>query len=121
MRGEEKNQRHVSNPAANISRSIQQYNIAYQWPKVLPGYYFMVYLRKRYLPFWSKYNYVLSAAFSSAIAIAAVIIFFAVSYNGFEIDWWGNNADTGCEAKNCVLKTLPKGEYFGPRIGTYAT
>ena len=81
----------------------------------------MVYLRKRYLAFWSKYNYVLSAAFSSAIAIAGVIIFFAVSYNGYEINWWGNNADTGCEAKNCVRLTLPEGEYFGPRIGTYAT
>ncbi|KAH8885378.1 hypothetical protein GQ53DRAFT_770245 [Thozetella sp. PMI_491] len=44
------------------------------------------YLRKRYLAFWSKFNYILSAAFSSAIAIAAVIIFCAVSYNGYDIN-----------------------------------
>lgn len=100
------------------------YNIAYQWPKIIPGYFFMVFLRRRYLAFWSKYNYVLSAAFSSAIAIAAVIIFFAVSYNGYEVNWWGNSADDtpgSCESKACVRLTLPKNEYFGPRIGTYAT
>ncbi|KAK1529818.1 OPT oligopeptide transporter [Colletotrichum paranaense] len=57
--------------------SWSPYNIAYMWPAVLPGWLSMVYLRQRYLAFWSKYNYVLSAAFSTAIAIAGVIIFFA--------------------------------------------
>lgn len=58
-----------------------QYNIAYIWPAVLPAYISMKYLRSRYLAFWAKYNYVLSAALSAAIAIAGVVIFFAVSYN----------------------------------------
>lgn len=96
------------------------YNLAYMWPAVIPGWFSMVFLRQRYLAFWSKYNYVCSAAFQAGIAIAAVIIFFAVSYPGVTIDWWGNNASSGCEAKACTLLKLPKGEYFGPRIGTYA-
>ncbi|GJD03453.1 OPT oligopeptide transporter [Colletotrichum higginsianum] len=100
--------------------SWSPYNIAYMWPAVLPGWVSMVYLRQRYLAFWSKYNYVLSAAFSTAIAIAGVIIFFAVSYHGFEINWWGNDSESGCEATACTRLALPKGEYFGPRIGTYA-
>ncbi|KAL3432941.1 OPT oligopeptide transporter protein-domain-containing protein [Aspergillus tetrazonus] len=86
------------------------YNIAYMWPAVLPAYISMRYLRSQYLAFWSKYNYVLSAAFSTAIAVAGVVIFLAVSYNGFDVKWWGNDAESGCE----------EGEYFGPRIGTFA-
>lgn len=90
------------------------------WPAVIPGWLSMVYLRQRYLAFWSKYNYVLSAALSTAIAIAAVVIFFVVSYHGFEVNWWGNDSEKGCEATACTRLKLPKGEYFGPRVGTYA-
>lgn len=90
------------------------------WPAVLPGWLSMVYIRRRYLNFWAKYNYVLSAALSTAIAISAVIIFFAVEYHGYAIDWWGNSPDSGCESSTCTRLKLPSGEYFGPRIGTYA-
>ncbi|KAF6790334.1 opt oligopeptide transporter [Colletotrichum sojae] len=100
--------------------SWSPYNIAYMWPAVIPGWLSMVYLRRRYLAFWFKYNYVLSAAFSTAIAIAAVVIFFAVSFHGFEIKWWGNNPERGCQATTCTRLSMPEGEYFGPRIGTYA-
>lgn len=67
----------------------------------------MVYIRRRWLAFWSRYNYVVSAALSTGIAIAAVFIFFAVAYHGIEIDWWGNSADTGCESDACTLLKLP--------------
>lgn len=96
-----------------------QYNIAYIWPAVLPAYISMRYLRTRYLALWAKYNYILSAAFSTAIALAAIIIFFAVEYNGYGIDWWGNNANSGCESERCTLLKLPLNKYFGPRVGTY--
>lgn len=80
----------------------------------------MVYTRKRYLSLCSKYNYVLSAAFSSAIAIPGVVIFFDVNYTNQEINWWGNDSESGCELTACARLTLPKNEYFGPRVGTYA-
>ncbi|KAL4905496.1 hypothetical protein BDW74DRAFT_167723 [Aspergillus multicolor] len=95
------------------------YNLGYMWPAVLPGWISWTYLRKRYLGFWSKYNYVLSAAFSSGIAIAAVVIFFAVSYHGATVDWIGNSPDKGCEASACTRLHLGEGEYFGPRVGTW--
>lgn len=79
----------------------------------------MVYVRGRYLGFWSKYNYVLSTAFSTAIALAAAIIFFTLEYNGLEVNWWGNLADAGCEKTNCTRLKLPEGEYFGPRTGSF--
>ncbi|EYE98609.1 OPT oligopeptide transporter [Aspergillus ruber CBS 135680] len=81
------------------------YNIAYIWPAVLPAYISMKYLRSRYLAFWAKYNYVLSAALSTTIAIA--------------VDWWGNDSESGCEASACTRLTVPKDEYFGPRVGNY--
>ncbi|PLB50379.1 OPT oligopeptide transporter [Aspergillus steynii IBT 23096] len=96
------------------------YNIAYMWPAVLPAYISMKYLRTRYLAFWAKYNYVLSAAFSTAIALASVVIFFAVSYHGYHIDWWGNDAESGCEAEACTRLAMPEGEYFGPKVGSFA-
>ncbi|GME30870.1 opt oligopeptide transporter [Neofusicoccum parvum] len=107
-------------PLLNGGSLWSPYNIAYMWPAVLPGWLSMVYIRRRYLNFWAKYNYVLSAALSTAIAISAVIIFFAVEYHGYAIDWWGNSPDSGCESSTCTRLKLPSGEYFGPRIGTYA-
>ncbi|KAL4784292.1 OPT oligopeptide transporter protein-domain-containing protein [Aspergillus varians] len=102
------------------AHSWSPYNIGYMWPAVLPGWISWSYLRKRYLGFWSKYNYVLSAAFSSGIAIAAVVIFFAVSYHGKYINWIGNEPETGCEASGtCTRLKLGEGEYFGPRVGTF--
>lgn len=81
--------------------------------------YCMKYLRGRYLAFWVKYNYVLSAALSTAIAITGVVIFFAVRYNRFTVDWWGNDSESDCEASACTRLMMPKDEYFGLCIGTY--
>ncbi|PHH92148.1 hypothetical protein CDD83_8716 [Cordyceps sp. RAO-2017] len=95
------------------------YNLGYMWPAVFPSWLSWVYIRRRYFSLWSKYNYVLSAALSTAVAVAAVVIFFALSYHGVNLDWVGNKPDSGCEAKACTRLKLPTGEYFGPRIGTY--
>ncbi|KAF2173471.1 hypothetical protein M409DRAFT_15752 [Zasmidium cellare ATCC 36951] len=96
------------------------YNVSYIWPAIPFGYLSMVYLKRRYLAFWSKYNYVLSAAWAIAIAISALVMYFALEYSGIELNWWGNGANSGCESKACVRMKLPKGEYFGPRIGEFA-
>ncbi|KAM0559792.1 hypothetical protein ACHAPJ_003739 [Fusarium lateritium] len=96
------------------------YNLAYVWPAVIPGWISWVVIRKRYLSFWAKYNYVLSAAWQTGVALAALVIFFAVSYHGASINWIGNNADTGCEAEVCTRLKLPEGDIFGPQPGTFA-
>lgn len=97
-----------------------QYNFAYMWPAVPFSMLSMGYFKSRYLGFWSRYNYVLSAAFSTAIAVAAIVIYFALEFNGLSINWWGNSADTGCESTACKRLHLPSGDYFGPRVGNYA-
>jgi hypothetical protein len=69
-----------------------------------------------------QYNFVLSASLSTGIAMAALVIFFAVQVPGLKLNWWGNDVVyKGCEAGSapCRLKYLGKGEYFGPRIGEF--
>ncbi|PFH55729.1 hypothetical protein XA68_17705 [Ophiocordyceps unilateralis] len=96
------------------------YNMSYVWPSVPIAWFSWIYLKSRYLGLWSKYNFVLSAAWSCGIAIAGIIIFFALQYTGTDLDWWGNRiVETGCEGKACTLKTLAPGEYFGPRVGDF--
>lgn len=69
-----------------------------------------------------KYNYIASAAFSCAIAISGIVIFFALQVWEVELKWWGNEVSSqGCDATgSCALNTLPEGEYFGPRIGEFS-
>ncbi|QYT00822.1 hypothetical protein H0G86_007889 [Trichoderma simmonsii] len=96
------------------------YNLCYIWPAVPVAFLSWIYIKKRFLTLWSKYNFVLSAAFSAGIAISAIIQFFALTYRGITLDWWGNNVvNMGCEGTACPLKKLPEGEFFGPAPGHY--
>ncbi|KAF4959959.1 hypothetical protein FSARC_10590 [Fusarium sarcochroum] len=97
------------------------YNLIYIWPAVPIGWLSWMYIRKRYLGFWAKYNYILSAAFSVGIALSALVIFFALQYNNINLDWWGNRVPfEGCDGTQaCLMKTVTPGEYFGPRIGDF--
>ena len=62
----------------------------------------------------------LAAAWTSGIAIAAIIIFFGLAIPEVTIDWWGNDVSyQGCEDVACPRLTLPKGTYFGPDPGMY--
>lgn len=54
------------------------------------GFVFMWYLRRYKHEWWSKYNYITSAAFDSAVAIGSIIIFGVVTGSGYTPDWWGN-------------------------------
>ncbi|RBR25937.1 uncharacterized protein FIESC28_01210 [Fusarium coffeatum] len=98
------------------------YNLAYIWPAVPIGWLSWIYIKKRYLSFWAKYNYILSAAFSVGIALSALVMFFALQYHDINLDWWGNRVPfEGCDGtQSCFLKTLGPGEYFGPRIGEFS-
>jgi hypothetical protein len=63
---------------------------------------------------------VLSAAWSCGIAIAGIVIFFALQLEGTELKWWGNTINyVGCEDDACPLQQLKPGEYFGPRVGDF--
>lgn len=91
------------------------YSFSYMWPSVPIAWLSWIYIRGRYLAFWSKYNFVLSAAFSAGVAIAGILMLFTVQWYGIEIKWWGSTqAIAGCEGKPCLLKTLGPNERFYP-------
>ncbi|KAG5753410.1 hypothetical protein H9Q70_003974 [Fusarium xylarioides] len=96
------------------------YNMSYVWPSVPIAYFSWIYLKSRYLGLWSKYNFVLSAAWSCGIAIAGIIIFFSLQLEGTEFNWWGNTVGyVGCEDDACPLQPLEGTDYFGPREGEF--
>lgn len=91
-----------------------------QLPQFLPSIFSMMYLKRRYLGFWAKYNYTISASFSTAIAISGIVMFFALQWPEVEINWWGNTVSyEGCEGTACTRLKLAKGEWFGPGVGEF--
>ncbi|KAJ6599741.1 OPT-domain-containing protein [Mycena vulgaris] len=96
------------------------YNMANVWPAVPVGYLFNVFIKRRYIAWWSKYNYVTTTAFSAAIAICAIFIFFAIEWPGVEINWRGNTRPfEGCDAAGCARLPLPDQGFFGPGVGEF--
>ncbi|KAF9529995.1 OPT oligopeptide transporter [Crepidotus variabilis] len=91
-------------------------------PWGIVGFIFQYVIRRRHFSWWTKYNYVLSAALDSGVAVGMVLIFFMLQYpaNGTIgenniLKWWGNtvNANTA-DGLGTPLLTVPKGEHFGP-------
>lgn len=82
---------------------------------------FMYYLRRYKTAWWEKYNYLLSAALTGAVAFAGIIIFFAVQYHPVELSWWGidivgNTIDGGLPgSQKSLLKPTGK---IGPATWT---
>ncbi|KAE9404412.1 OPT oligopeptide transporter [Gymnopus androsaceus JB14] len=66
-------------------------------PWAIVGFIFQFVLRRRNFAWWSKYNYVLSAALDSGLAISVIFIYFALQYPDHGLigihsiqAWWGN-------------------------------
>ncbi|KAI9150697.1 Glutathione transporter [Paramyrothecium foliicola] len=55
------------------------------------GLVFGVWIKRHAKKWWMKYNFVLSAALDSSLAVAGIIIFFTVFYTGASdrFNWWG--------------------------------
>jgi OPT family small oligopeptide transporter len=67
------------------------------------GFIFNYVIKRRWNAWWKKYNYVLSAALDSGVAICAIVIFFA--FQNSEVlfpQWWGNNSGS---VDQCPLAT----------------
>ncbi|EAA32547.2 hypothetical protein GE21DRAFT_5522 [Neurospora crassa] len=91
------------------------YSMSYCWPAVPIAWLSWIYVRNRYLAFWSKYNFVLSAAFSAGIALSGIVMLFSVQWARVSVEWWGNTQPyKGCEDTACTIKTLSEGERFFP-------
>ncbi|KAJ7140663.1 OPT-domain-containing protein [Mycena epipterygia] len=95
-------------------------SMANMWPAVPVAYVFNVLIKRRYLAWWSKYNYITTTAFSASIAISAIVIFFALEWPGVEINWSGNlRPFSGCDGAGCTLLPIPESGIFGPVVGQF--
>ncbi|KAJ6443632.1 small oligopeptide transporter, OPT family [Purpureocillium lavendulum] len=97
--------------------SLSPYNLSQLWPAFCLSWFFNLYIRRRMLGWWTRYAYVLTSAFASAIAVSGIVIFFAVQFRSVaKIDWWGNRVsyagvDGGDSDQKCVLKQVPEGGF----------
>ncbi|KAM5345937.1 hypothetical protein ACJ41O_011798 [Fusarium nematophilum] len=65
---------------------------------------------------WRRFNFVLSSALDCSVAIAGIIIFFAVFYTGESkhLSWWGTNVyKNTCDWDGCPYMSVAAGESFG--------
>ncbi|KAK3833808.1 MAG: OPT family small oligopeptide transporter [Linnemannia elongata] len=77
------------------------------------GFIFAFLLRRYRYDWWSRYNYLTSAALDAGVAVAGLMIFFAIqSWNGAFPFWWGNPDDKNPDANagaldHCALGGAP--------------
>ncbi|KZT36342.1 small oligopeptide transporter [Sistotremastrum suecicum HHB10207 ss-3] len=91
-------------------------------PWGIVGFIFQYWIRRRHFGWWTKYNYVLSAALDSGVAVSAIIIFFCLQYprNGTigennVLIWWGNTRSfTTADGQSLPLLAPPASGTFGP-------
>jgi hypothetical protein len=57
------------------------------------GFIFQFYLYRYRHAWWGKFNYVLSAAMDSGVAISGIVIFFAFTYQGLKMPAWFGTED----------------------------
>ncbi|CAI4866949.1 CFF_collapsed_G0058970.mRNA.1.CDS.1 [Saccharomyces cerevisiae] len=98
------------------------YNLMYYTSGMIVSYISQYYMKRHHLNLWEKYNYVLSAGFSTGLVLSAIIIFFAVQYKDIAFNWWGNTVPyAGADGVGYPLKNITDtaNGYFGYAPGHY--
>ncbi|GAA5902112.1 hypothetical protein JCM8208_002479 [Rhodotorula glutinis] len=104
------------NSAGNIPpANTTQYSLWF-----ITAFIFNYLIRRRAFAWWKRYTYLLSAALDTGTALATIVIFFALSYSGIKLVWWGNTVNsTTLDAKSAAWLHVPKGSHFGPSVGEF--
>ncbi|TDL22401.1 glutathione transporter [Rickenella mellea] len=83
------------------------------------GVIFQWYMRRKHFSWWSRYNYILSAALDAGVALAGVVIFLVLQLprgGTINFSWWGNTVWQNTADYNGVpFYALQPGETFGPK------
>ncbi|KAJ3852991.1 OPT oligopeptide transporter [Lentinula lateritia] len=90
-------------------------------PWAIVGFIFQYVIRRKHFSWWTKYNYVLSAAMDSGVAISTIVIFFCLEFpdagkigQNTIATWWGNTVfENTADGQGLSLLTPPPGG-FGP-------
>ncbi|KAL6301879.1 OPT oligopeptide transporter [Sparassis latifolia] len=92
-------------------------------PWAIVGFIFNYVIRRRHFSWWTKYNYILSAAMDSGLAVSVIIIFFCLQYpadgtiglNTIQ-KWWGNTVFLNtADGKALPYLTVSGNATFGPK------
>jgi len=80
------------------------------------GFVFNKYIKDRWIGWWSRYNYILSAALDSGLFIGLIVIFFALELTKQnKPNWWGNNIiNTVGDGFAITQATVGPNQTFGP-------
>ncbi|KAI8822241.1 OPT oligopeptide transporter protein-domain-containing protein [Fimicolochytrium jonesii] len=70
------------------------------------GWLFNKVFRDRFRGWWINYNFVTSAALDCGLALATIAVFFALTYHGTTIEWWGNTVDKETLDHNGMARTI---------------
>ncbi|KAF9372444.1 hypothetical protein CPB97_001260 [Podila verticillata] len=71
------------------------------------GFIFMFWARRYRYNWWSRYNYLTSAAMDTGLAVSAIVMFFALQNNNINFpNWWGN-PDDDTPGDHCPLGGAP--------------
>lgn len=85
---------------------------------IVVGAIFQWFMRRFHFRWWMRYNYILSAALDSGVAIALIAIFFILQLpkGGINFNWWGNTVYMNTlDAVGVAFKQLaPPSTTFGP-------
>ncbi|KAF8315052.1 OPT-domain-containing protein [Clavulina sp. PMI_390] len=83
----------------------------------LVGFIFQYWIRRRHFRWWSSYNYVLSAALDTGVALATVLIFLTLYLprgDSIMLNWAGNTIGTNtADAHATPYLSLPSSGWFG--------
>ncbi|KAF8237421.1 small oligopeptide transporter, partial [Tricholoma matsutake] len=86
-------------------------------PWAIVGFVFQYLIRRRRFSYWTKYNYVLSAALDSGTALGVIVVFFCLQYyhhGSLALHWWGNQVHKNTlDWGNTPFTALPPGQTFG--------
>ncbi|KAK3182148.1 oligopeptide transporter 6 [Lecanicillium sp. MT-2017a] len=94
-------------------------NLSYATNGLYISYIFMHHIKRRYGPWWEKYNYLLEAGFDVGVAVSGIIQTFALDFaTPVNLNWWGNTVATAgvdFESYNqkAPLLPVPQQGYFG--------
>ncbi|KAI3897021.1 hypothetical protein MKX03_015845 [Papaver bracteatum] len=67
---------------------------------ILVGTIFNFFVFRYRKQWWQRYNYVLSAALDAGVAFMAVLLYFSVSMENINLDWWGTRGEH-CDLARC--------------------
>ncbi|KAK9476496.1 OPT oligopeptide transporter protein-domain-containing protein [Lipomyces japonicus] len=98
------------------------YNLSYFTGGFYMSWIFMYYIRRRYLAWWTKFNYVLSSALTAGVAFSGILIFLALQYHPKKLKWWGNDVSSaGVDGKDVATLYSVDAEhpYFGLADGQW--